>query len=446
MAVTTTPRLGLKTYGSGSDPHPNRDEFNAMIQGLEDQVMRTASGAAAPTDSAPAGTAYLASSTQQLFVRNSSGWVEVAPRGTTAPQPVAPGGTAAVGTSLRSAREDHVHTVPMASPSASGAVTASFYNTVMGAADAATPSRLVVRDSAGRAQFADPAAALDAATKGYVDRALNAQKHAASDITSGVLAPARLPAATASAQGAISAADYSAISGRTSAATASKMVVRDSAGRAQFADPSADLDAATKGYVDSHTWDASAVTTGRLDSARLPDSPTLTGFVTVTSEGRLFQEGGIFQVRNTAASAALTFTDLTIGRRRSDGTNGPMNLVQPNVNAQDDLSYSDVNRATALMTLRGLGAHVATGNVNVTDYGSKVSPSGSGMTFYIGTADVKFGQTFDRVPTIFVHASTTAPGYVISATASDWSTTGCTIRVARVNTTTTLVHWLAVMI
>lgn len=40
---------------------------------------------------------------------------------------------------------------------------------------AATASRLVVRDTAGRAQFATPAAAADATTKGYVDTALAAK-------------------------------------------------------------------------------------------------------------------------------------------------------------------------------------------------------------------------------------------------------------------------------
>src|SRR5690606_28809987 len=40
---------------------------------------------------------------------------------------------------------------------------------VHGATSSATANRLVIRDSAGRAQFATPSAAADAATKGYVD-------------------------------------------------------------------------------------------------------------------------------------------------------------------------------------------------------------------------------------------------------------------------------------
>lgn len=90
--------------------------------------------------------------------------------------------------------------------------------------------------------------------------------HAADNITTGTLAPARLPAATSSAQGAMPAVDKSKLDSAVSAATASRLVIRDTAGRAQFATPSATADAATKGYVDTgltgkadathrHTWD-----------------------------------------------------------------------------------------------------------------------------------------------------------------------------------------------
>lgn len=78
-----------------------------------------------------------------------------------------------------------------------------------------------------------------------------AHNHAADDITTGTLAPARLPAATSSAQGAMLAADKSKLDSAVSAATASRLVIRDTAGRAQFATPSATADAATKGYVDT---------------------------------------------------------------------------------------------------------------------------------------------------------------------------------------------------
>jgi hypothetical protein len=88
---------------------------------------------------------------------------------------------------------------------------------------AATALKLMRRDAAGRAKVADPSAADDIDTKGARDTA----------ITSGV-----------STHNAVTN-PHSA----TSAATASRLVLRDAAGRAQFADPSADADAATKGFV-----------------------------------------------------------------------------------------------------------------------------------------------------------------------------------------------------
>lgn len=88
--------------------------------------------------------------------------------------------------------------------------------------------------------------------------------HAADNITTGTLAPARLPAATSSAQGAMLAADKSKLDSAVSAATASRLVIRDTAGRAQFATPSATADAATKGYVDTGL-------TGKADATHTHD-------------------------------------------------------------------------------------------------------------------------------------------------------------------------------
>lgn len=88
--------------------------------------------------------------------------------------------------------------------------------------------------------------------------------HAADNITTGTLAPARLPAATTSAQGAMLAADKSKLDSAVSAATASRLVIRDTAGRAQFATPSATADAATKGYVDTGL-------TGKADTTHTHD-------------------------------------------------------------------------------------------------------------------------------------------------------------------------------
>lgn len=89
------------------------------------------------------------------------------------------------------------------------------------AASGIAASVLMVRDAAGRAKVADPAAADDIDTQGARDTAISTHN--------GVTNP------------------HSA----TSAATASRLVLRDAAGRAQVADPSAAADIDTKGARDA---------------------------------------------------------------------------------------------------------------------------------------------------------------------------------------------------
>lgn len=89
------------------------------------------------------------------------------------------------------------------------------------ATSVAAASAIVVRDASGRAAFTDPSAAGDADTKGARDTAITTHN--------GVTNP------------------HSA----TALATASRLVLRDAAGRSQIADPSAAADIATKGYVDA---------------------------------------------------------------------------------------------------------------------------------------------------------------------------------------------------
>ena len=89
--------------------------------------------------------------------------------------------------------------------------------TAHSAVSAATASRIVVRDAAGRAAFVDGSAAGDAATKGQLDT------HAA----------------------------LTTAHSATAAATADRIVLRDAAGRAQVVAPSAAADIARKDTVDA---------------------------------------------------------------------------------------------------------------------------------------------------------------------------------------------------
>jgi len=137
--------------------------------------------------------------------------------------------------------------------------------TAHGAVSAPTASKMVVRDTSGRAQFADPAAAQDAATMGYVDSHANLQT--AHDAVSAPTASKMVVrdgsgraqfADPSTAQDAATKnyadthANLQTAHGAVSTPTASKMVVRDTSGRAQFADPASAQDAATKNYADTH--------------------------------------------------------------------------------------------------------------------------------------------------------------------------------------------------
>ena len=89
------------------------------------------------------------------------------------------------------------------------------------ATSSVTANRLIIRDSNGRASVADPTSSSHIATKGYVDGTVNSHANATS------------------------------VHGATSSATANRIIIRDSAGRAKVAAPSSASDIATKGYVDS---------------------------------------------------------------------------------------------------------------------------------------------------------------------------------------------------
>jgi hypothetical protein len=143
-------------------------------------------------------------------------------------------------------------------------------------ASAATVSTIMIRDPAGRAQVTDPSVAADIATKNYVDNA-GATASTASTIvrrdsagnanfarafsagstpsTNSELTPKSYVDAqdTTTLNTAKSYTDtqFGTGGGGTSAPTASTIVRRDAAGRAQVATPAVAADIATKSYADN---------------------------------------------------------------------------------------------------------------------------------------------------------------------------------------------------
>ncbi|ALY09352.1 minor tail protein [Arthrobacter phage Jawnski] len=258
MAITTTGRFGFKVYGAGTDPHPNRDEFNALMNLIDTQAARTSQSTTALRPAAgKQGTFNWDTTASRLFYDNGSSWQEVTTNGGGGPGSVIVPATAGVeGTSARSARADHTHNLPLATASADGAMPATDKALINTASATSTPNSLMKLDGSGRSQVAAPAAGGDITNKTYVDaqvatKANTSHAHTAADITSGVLTVARLPLATTSAAGIIAAVDRVLLDGASSAATPSTLVKLDAAGRAQVVNPSVAADIANKSYVDT---------------------------------------------------------------------------------------------------------------------------------------------------------------------------------------------------
>lgn len=128
-----------------------------------------------------------------------------------------------------------------------------------------TSQSFVLRDSSGRAQVASPSASSDIANKSYVDttatsKANDVQTNLAQEIEDRKEADSTITTNLTSHTNNQAAG----VHGATSAATAGKIMIRDSAGRAQVASPSAANDIANKSYVDGKTWDAASDITGVL--------------------------------------------------------------------------------------------------------------------------------------------------------------------------------------
>ena len=150
---------------------------------------------------------------------------------------VAGGGTGA--TTAEGARSNlGVPSVSEASAAAQGLVdTHNAVTNPHGAVSAPTASKLILRDSSGRAQVSEPSTGSDISTANY--------------------------AATTSQNRVDTHANLTNPHSAVSAPTASRLVLRDSVGRAQVATPSAAADIATKGYVDGMAGSGGAYAASR---------------------------------------------------------------------------------------------------------------------------------------------------------------------------------------
>jgi len=182
--------------------------------------------------------------------------------------------------------------------------------------------------------------------------AIDSEHFAAGAVDTTALATSAL---TADATGRAKMADGFVTAAKTDAVstgTASKLVVRDANGRAQFADPSADADAATKNYVDDKTRTRTAVLTA---AGSIPASTNgaaksiVTGtnheyyvcaFDKDTDEAIYFdfvvpadyQAGNItvkvYWIAPSATSGAVVWNYATLGVGSAEGVDGTLGTVQ----------------------------------------------------------------------------------------------------------------------
>jgi hypothetical protein len=171
MTVSNTLRFLLKKYSSGGDPHPTREEHNAMIDAVENNAVMGAQGITDARPAAGKGLRFFWDETvKRMWFDDGSNWNDLNPNGGGgAGTTIAPGVAAVEGSSVRAARADHTHLLPLATASAHGAMAASDKAKLDGAASSATPSTLAVRDASGRLSVGTPTDPAHATTKAYTD-------------------------------------------------------------------------------------------------------------------------------------------------------------------------------------------------------------------------------------------------------------------------------------
>lgn len=237
------------------------------------------------------------------------------------------------------------------------------------AASAATASVIMKRDINGRAQVVDPSVAADIATKNYVDTADALRVQIAGDLGG-------TPTAPTVTGGTHHTHTSSQISDAVSAATASKVVVRDANGRAQVVDPSVAADIATKNYVDTRPG-VSAATSGALGTIQLAGDigGSATAPTVVSGTNHTHTSAQVSDATSVATASKVLIRD----------ANGRASVADPSVSTDiATKNYTDTQVATKAAIAGDLGGTAAspqvTGGTHHTHTQTQVSNSGVALT------------------------------------------------------------------
>lgn len=174
-------------------------------------------------------------------------------------------------------------------------------------------------------------------------------------------------AATGAAAGSMSAADKAKLDAATSIATATTLILRDAAGRAQVVDPVASADIATKNYVDNLVSSAMDFK-GAIDASTNPNYPAATaGDVYVISvAGKIGGASGLdvqagdmvlCTVTNAGGDQATVGSSWTILENNNEqATETILGLVKIATNAQVTAGVDDTTAITPLKLTTYLGS------------------------------------------------------------------------------------------
>ena len=197
MAVDETGPHGLKKYTAGSDPFPGRLGYNEFVDAIN-QIPGCGIGSLSERPAPSAGLRFwVEESTGRMTVNTGTAWVEVAPVGGVYPSYNIIGATTGnEGSSLRAARADHQHPMPLASQLGPGAMSLEDKQKLDAATSTITANTMVMRDGVGQINVqATPNSNSSATSKSYVDSKVAAERTAAanaSNLTTGTVPVDRL--------------------------------------------------------------------------------------------------------------------------------------------------------------------------------------------------------------------------------------------------------------
>jgi len=256
MAEQKTPRVGLTIHSEGTDEWPGREKTNAETILLDSLVALYGQG---PTQSRPPagvpGRHYYDETDGREYYDTGAKWVSVTKAGGGgAAKPVQIGGTGSAGSSDAAAPWDHVHTIPFATSTTSGAMSREFAAMLENATSTLTGNTIPIRGSGGQLTVGSPTASSHAATKGYVDSVAGGSQVSATTMPDPDTIPKRGASGTFRVGLGGHADDVmpkSYIDGLGSAYASEGVMRRWSGGQTDVANPTANQHATNMGWVNS---------------------------------------------------------------------------------------------------------------------------------------------------------------------------------------------------